>query len=169
MAFDWIAWPVGQAMAEPVAGRWGHARDGQAGQVDGNIINLYQRVPHGPDPETVVRTYFDRLLVQRDPSVCDVLLAENYVDYDAPAETEPGPQATQVYIAEMLHACPDLRFTIDQLVVQDQTVVVRATWSGSDHQAGSPWRQTGLLLIRLDDSGRIVERHSTYDDVDNAG
>lgn len=132
---------------------------------DGNIINLFQRVPDGPDPETVVRTYLHRLLVQRDLSVCDEMLADNYVDHDAPPGTEPGPQATRAYVAEMLSACPDLRFSIDQLVVQDQTVAVRATWNGGPYPAGSPWRQTGLLLIRLDDSGRIVERHSTYDNI----
>lgn len=130
---------------------------------DGNIINLYQRVPRGPDPETVVRTYLHRLMVQRDLSVCDEMLAANYIDHDAPPGTEPGPRATRAYVAEMLSTHPDLRFNIDQLVVQDQTVAVRATWNGGAHAADSPWRRTGLLLLRLDDSGRILERHSAYD------
>lgn len=102
-------------------------------------------------------------MVQRDLSVCDEMLAANYIDHDAPPGTEPGPRATRAYVAEMLSTHPDLRFNIDQLVVQDQTVAVRATWNGGAHAADSPWRRTGLLLLRLDDSGRILERHSAYD------
>lgn len=135
---------------------------------DGNIVNLYQCVPPAPDPETVVRRYFDRLFAERDLSACDEMLADSYVDHDAPAGTEPGFAATRAFVAKMLDAHPDLRFTIDQLVAQDRVVALRATWQGGAKSAGSPWRETGLLVIRVDESGRIAERHSTYDNVDDA-
>jgi hypothetical protein len=45
------------------------------------------------DPKEVVRTYFDRLLNQRDLSVCDELLAPNYIDHDA----DPNPERWSAY------------------------------------------------------------------------
>jgi predicted ester cyclase len=119
--------------------------------------------PARQDPETTVRTYFRRLLVERDLSVCDDLLAEAYVDHDAPPGTPPGPQATRAYVAKMLHEYPDLRFAVDQLVTLGPVVALRASWSGTHRDAGPPLRRTGLVLVRVDDAGRIAERRSTYD------
>ena len=35
------------------------------------------------DPKAIVREYFDRLFNKKDLSVCDALLAPNYIDHDA--------------------------------------------------------------------------------------
>lgn len=58
---------------------------------DGAVVNLYRLVSPSPDPEAVVRRYFHRLLVEHDLSVCEELLAGDYVDHDAPARTPRAP------------------------------------------------------------------------------
>jgi predicted ester cyclase len=116
----------------------------------------------GGHAEATVRTYLHRLLVQRDLSVCEEMLAANYVDHDAPAGTPPGPGPTREYMTQLLHAYPDLRFTIVTVAAQDRSVAVRATWRGTHRETGSAFHQTGLMLIHLDESGRLAERWSAY-------
>lgn len=129
---------------------------------DGTIVNFYAPVPEPVDPEFVVRTYFQRLLVERDVGVCDELLADDYVDHDAPAGTPPGPPATRAYAQRMLADHPDLRFEIEDLIADGSTVALRATWRGTHARTGEPLRQRGLVHLHVDEAGRIRERWSAY-------
>ncbi len=128
---------------------------------DGNIVNLFQLIPPKADPEEVVRRYFTRLFLQRDPDVCDELLAADYVDHDAPATTPPGPRATKEYVTQLLHDVPDLAFDLHELHVDGTAVTVRATWHGT-HRNGTAYAQSGLILIHLNGIGQLVERWSAY-------
>lgn len=128
---------------------------------DGNIVNLFQPIPPRPDPEEVVRRYFTRLFQQRDLAVCDELLATDYVDHDAPVTTPPGPTATKEYGAQLLQDVPNLVFDIQELHVDKLAVTIRATWHGT-RRDGTPWAQSGLALIHLNDAGQLVERWSAY-------
>jgi predicted ester cyclase len=112
--------------------------------------------------EAIVRTYLHRLLVQRDLSVCEEMLAPTYIDHDAPSGTPPGPAPTRQYVTQLLHAYPDLRFTMGTVTAQDRSVAVRATWRGTHRDTGATFHQTGLILIYLDRSGRLAERWSAY-------
>ena len=56
------------------------------------------------DAETakaVIRRYFDQLLNERDVSVCDELLAPEYVDHDAPPDTPAGPDSTKAFVQQV--------------------------------------------------------------------
>jgi ketosteroid isomerase-like protein len=119
------------------------------------------------DPEQVVRTYFRRLLVERDLTVCDELLSSDYVDHDAPAGTPPGPAAIRAYVEILLADHPDLRFEVEDLVAQGRTVAVRATWRGTHKETRRPMRQGGLVFIDVGEHGRITERWSAYLDLDS--
>jgi predicted ester cyclase/predicted enzyme related to lactoylglutathione lyase len=133
---------------------------------DGTIVNFYSPVPPQPDPEFVVRTYFHRLLVERDLGVCDDLLADDYVDHDAPVDTPPGPSATRTYASAMLTDFPDLRFEVEELVTHGQTVALRATWRGTHRGTRKALRQRGLVFLHVED-GRLAERWSAYSDLDS--
>ncbi len=128
---------------------------------DGNIVNLFQPVPPRADPEEVVRRYFTRLFLERDVTVCDELLAADYVDHDALPTTPPGPSPTREYVAQLLRDVPDLVFDLHELHVDGMAVSLRATWHGT-HRNGIPWAQSGLVLIHLNGAGQLVERWSAY-------
>jgi predicted ester cyclase len=49
-----------------------------------------------------------------------------------------------------------LRFEIEDLIADGQTVALRATWRGES------LRQRGLVFLRVNDAGRIRERFSAY-------
>lgn len=46
------------------------------------------------DVKEMVRSYFHLLFNEKDPSVSDELLAQDYIDHDAPERTPPGPALT---------------------------------------------------------------------------
>ena len=114
------------------------------------------------NPADIVRTFFHRLLVQRDLSVCDELLADGYIDHDAPPGTPTGPQPTRQYVTGLLHTYPDLQFGIRDVVAHGRAVAMLATWRGTHRDTGIPMRQTGVVLVYLDERGRLTERWSAY-------
>jgi ketosteroid isomerase-like protein len=115
-------------------------------------------------PERIVRRYFQRLLVERDLSVCEELLAADYLDHDAPPDSPRGPGPTRAYVERMLRDYPDLEFTIHEVVSQGHSVALRATWHGTHRETRALFQQHGIALLHLDPDGRIVERWSAYGD-----
>lgn len=144
--------PIAPVLKPPTTQPWGR-RSVWFRDPDGNIVNLFQPTPQPRDPAEIVREYLTRLLVDRDLGICDDLLAEDYIDHDAPAGTPPGPQATKTYVARMFDEHPDLGFSIDRLVTVGNTVAVEARWRALD--------QAGLLLVTTAE-GRLRTRRSTY-------
>jgi hypothetical protein len=111
-------------------------------------------VPPAGSPEEVVRRYFRRIFEDRDPSACDELLAADFIDHEHPGI---GPGATKTLLSAFLRTHPDVQIRIDRLVSLDRVVAVQATMHGSTYH------RTGLLLIRVDEDGRIGESRSAYD------
>ena len=111
---------------------------------------------------TIVREYLTRLLVDHDLSVCEEMLAGDYVDHDAPEGTPPGPEATRRYAEVMLRDCPDLTVRLHDLVADGHRVAVRAEWLGTDRDTGRRTSTSGLLVIHLNADGRLRERWSAY-------
>ncbi|NYE72660.1 ester cyclase [Microlunatus parietis] len=112
--------------------------------------------------ESAVREYFDRIFGRRDLTACQDLLAENYVDHDAPAGTPAGPAATRAFLETFLREHDPLEFELVELVAGGDSVAVRARWRGRRTDTGAPLQQDGLLLIKIDPAGRLAERWSAY-------
>lgn len=112
--------------------------------------------------KAVVREYFRRVFDEGDPTACEELLAPDYVDHDAPPNTPPGPDATKQFLSGFLHTYPDMRFRVEDLIAEGDKVVVRATWRGTSADSGEGFRQMGIVILRLDEDGRLAERWSAY-------
>ncbi|HUT19328.1 MAG TPA: ester cyclase [Anaerolineae bacterium] len=112
--------------------------------------------------KSLVRRYFEALINRRDLSICDELLAPNYVDHDAPEDTPPGPESIKAYVAGFLDDHPDMRITIEEMIAEGNQVAARLIWRGTNRHSGAPFRQMGLIMLRLDEQGRFVERWSAY-------
>jgi ketosteroid isomerase-like protein len=112
-----------------------------------------------------VREYFERLLNQKDLTVCDELLAANYQDHDAPPDTPPGPTSTKEFVAEFLREYPDVRVTIEDLIAEQDRVAARIVWRGNYRETGAKFLRTGAVVLKIDNDGKIAERWSTYEPV----
>jgi ketosteroid isomerase-like protein len=112
-------------------------------------------------PLDVVREYFRRLFVERDLSVCEELLAPEYIDHDAVDGTPAGPAATRAYVAQMFVDIPDLTVDLHEIHADGGAVMVRASWRGTGRD-GIPFEQSGLALIHVSETGQLLERWSGY-------
>lgn len=112
--------------------------------------------------KAVVREYFQRLLNEKDLSVCDELLSSSYIDHDAPPDTPPGPQSIKDFVAKFLDEYPDMRVDIQDIIAEGNKVAVRMVWNGSKRNSGERFHQMGIVILRLDDKGQLVERWSAY-------
>lgn len=76
-------------------------------------------------------------------------------------------------IQRMHAAFPDYHFTVDDIVVQGDSVALRYTGAGTQHgeyrgvaltipASGKPMRYTGMMLLRIAD-GRVVEEWTVAD------
>lgn len=145
----WFHDPEGNLVSfyTPVAGTQGHK---------------YAHARKRLDSKALVQHYFDRLLNQRDLTVCDELLAADYCDHDAPAETPLGPQGTKAYVADFLATYPNLQVDIEKVVAEGKRVAARLIWHGTHATTGEPLCQVGVVIVRLNEQDQLAERWSTY-------
>ena len=113
------------------------------------------------DPKTIVREYFDRLLNKKDLSVCDELLAPNYIDHDAAPHTPLGPKATKEWVAHFLKQYPNLQIQIKKITSKDQYVTAELTWTGTHKDTAEPYKKTATVTVQLNNHGQIIERQTT--------
>jgi predicted SnoaL-like aldol condensation-catalyzing enzyme len=117
------------------------------------------------DAETakaVIRRYFDQLLNERDVSVCDELLAPEYVDHDAPPDTPAGPDSTKAFVSRFLDEYPDLPVQVVNILAEGHNIAARIIWQGTQRHTGAPLHQMGIIMLHLNEHGQFVERWSGY-------
>lgn len=131
---------------------------------DGHLINFYAHVGERAvkTPREVARRFFQRLLNDHDLSACDAYLSPQFRDHDAGEGAPLGPEPAKAYVTELLATYPNLHVTIDDLVVEGDRVAGRLHWEGTHATTRAPFDQRGLVWLRFDVEGRIVERWSAY-------
>ena len=112
--------------------------------------------------KTIVHRYFQRLLNERDVSVCDEVLAPGYVDHDAPAHIATGPDSTKAFITTFLDEYPDMHVQVFDLVAEAKKVAARIVWQGTHRVNGAPLQRMGIVIIHLNEQGQFTERWSAY-------
>ena len=117
----------------------------------------------GPEAaKALVRRYFQRLLNEKDLSACDEMLAGDYADHDAPLDTPPGPQSIKEFVAGFLAEYPNMHVDILDTIAEGNQVAARLVWRGNHRETGAEYHQMGNIILRLDDTGRLAERWSSY-------
>lgn len=99
----------------------------------------------------------------------DELLAEDYVRHDPSTPDVHGPAAEKQLVTMYLTAFPDLHFTIDALVADEDTVVGRFTAHGTQQGAllgiaptGQPVTVSMMEMYRIT-GGKIAEQWVVMD------
>lgn len=112
--------------------------------------------------KALVREYFQRLLNQKDLSVCDEMLSNQYIDHDAPSGIKPGPESTKEFVATFLEEYPDMIVNIQDIIAEGNKVAARIVWLGNNKESGEIFHQMGIVILRLNDKGQFAERWSAY-------
>ena len=121
------------------------------------------------DNKANVRRGFDALN-ERDWAAFEALCAPDIVLHNA-SMTIQGYPAYKQFITMYFTAFPDLHITIEDMIAEGDTVVVRTTFHGTHKgdlmgipPTGKQATTTGMSIFRVA-NGKAVEQWSNYDDL----
>lgn len=121
--------------------------------------------------KVLFRRTYEELLNRGDLDVADELVSPEFINHEAPAGRDRGPESMRGLATMLRTAFPDLRFEIEELVAEGDTVAGRLTMSGT-HEGplmGTPpsrrsVRQEHMHFVRFRD-GKAVEHWGVRDDL----
>ena len=117
--------------------------------------------------KAIIRRWIEEAWNKGNVEVADELYAADFKAKDSndPTKILRGPEGIKQYVIETRTALPDIRFTIDHLVAEGDTVVgaftIRGTHKGSLFgipPTGKPAVFSAVDIWRFE-GGKIVERH----------
>jgi predicted ester cyclase len=127
---------------------------------------------HTQANEEIVRRFYDGYINGAGPTALEDIVSVDFIDHVPalfPSQPHRGPTALEWLIDLARDAFPDLQVTVEEMIVQDETVVTRVTWRGTHRgevfgiaPTHRPIRITGLDMIRLRD-GLFVEHWGQLD------
>lgn len=113
--------------------------------------------------------FYEEILNGRDMDAADEILDSQYIDHSAAAR---GLENFKTYFAMITSVFPDIRVTIEDMLVADQKVAVRLTVRGTQlgsfrgfPATGGQATWSGMDIIHISNS-KIVERWSERDFLD---
>jgi steroid delta-isomerase-like uncharacterized protein len=116
----------------------------------------------------VVRRFYEELWNNRQVNVADEIIASDCITHQLRSGAEVGgvlrgPEAVKHHVAEWLNGFPDLRFTVEQMIAEGDTVVTRSVMEGTHQGCWLGVAPTGkrvsirmMVIQRLAD-GKIAE------------
>lgn len=109
--------------------------------------------------KTFIRNHFEEFVNRKNLDIADVNFAEGFVDHgaDVPPGLPPGPAGAKQYVGGAYKKFPDIRVVIEDLVAEDDKVVVRNHWSGTDAGSLQPMEFRGIVIWRIEHR-QIIER-----------
>ena len=119
----------------------------------------------------VVRRLFEEVLNGGKLSLLDTLVSAAYVDHSPAAGQAPGAAGVKAKVEALRGAFPDVRFTLEDLVAEEETAAARWHWKGTHRGAFLGVPPTGrLIVVRGMDfyrvkEGRIVEHWDAVDEL----
>jgi len=123
-------------------------------------MNASQPLPEQINPKTgmthaemkhFIRHHFEEFVNRKNIQIGELNFAPNFIDHgaDIPPGLPPGPQGAMQYVAAALKKVPDLHVTILDLIAEDDKVVVRNHWTGSDSASGQRLEFSGIVIWRI--------------------
>lgn len=113
---------------------------------------------HGEMKE-FIRNHFEEFVNKQNLGIADVNFAAGFVDHgaDVPPGTAPGPEGAKQYVGGAYQRFPDIHVQIEDLIAEDDKVVVRNHWTGTDTKSGQRIRFKGIVIWRIENR-KIAER-----------
>lgn len=119
----------------------------------------------------VIRRLFDDVLNGGKLGLLDTLVGAAYVDHSPASGQAPGTAGVKAKVAALRAGFPDLRFTLEELVGEDEVVAARYHWRGTHRGSflgipptGRTVLVRGMDFYRLRDE-KIVEHWDIVDDL----
>ena len=106
-----------------------------------------------------IRHHFEEFVNRKNLRVGELNFAPGFVDHgaDVPPGLPPGPAGAIQYVGAALKKVPDLRVTVEDMIAEDDKVVVRNRWTGTDPVSKQRLEFFGIVIWRIANR-QIVER-----------
>jgi predicted ester cyclase len=108
----------------------------------------------------LVIEHFNDFVNKRDLDAIDRNMTVDFIDHDGPDGKVVGIKEDRAMMARMHALIPDLAVEVKDALAENDRVVVRNVWTGTDPRSGVAMEFHGFVLWRLVD-GKIVERWAT--------
>jgi predicted ester cyclase len=122
--------------------------------------------------KALIRSFYEEVWNKGNVEFAHQVFAENYVRHDLrPSQAEPGPAGQAKVARDFRKAFPDIHYTFDLLIAENDLVAVRWTSSatmtgkwGNIEPTGRRVTYSGVNIFRLKD-GKVVEIWNHRDDL----
>ena len=106
-----------------------------------------------------IRHHFEEFVNRKNLGIGEVNFAPGFVDHgaDVPPGLPPGREGAMQYVGAALKKVPDLRVTIEDMIAEDDKVVVRNHWVGTDAGSKQLLEFSGIVIWRIANR-QIAER-----------
>ncbi len=106
-----------------------------------------------------IRNHFEEFVNRKNLRIGEVNFAPQFVDHgaDVPPGMPPGPEGAIQYVGAALKKVPDLRVAIEDMIAEDDKVVVRNHWIGTDAATKQRLEFSGIVIWRIANR-QILER-----------
>jgi predicted SnoaL-like aldol condensation-catalyzing enzyme len=106
-----------------------------------------------------VRNHFEEFVNRKNLNIADVNFAPEFEDHgsDVPPGMPPGPAGAKAYVGGAYKKFPDIHVEILDLIAEDDRVVVRNHWTGTEASSGTKFEFSGIVIWRIAHR-QLVER-----------
>jgi predicted SnoaL-like aldol condensation-catalyzing enzyme len=98
-----------------------------------------------------VRNHFEEFVNRKNLKIGEVNFAPEFVDRgaDVPPGLPPGPAGAIQYVSGAYKKFPDIHVEILDLIAEDDRVVVRNRWTGTEAASGKKFEFAGIVIWRI--------------------
>ena len=107
-----------------------------------------------------IRAHFEEFVNRKNSAIILQNMTPDFYDHDGPGGKPTGVEGDRAMMEAMYQRFPDIQVTIEDIIAEEDKVVCRNTWHGTDAQTGKRMEFHGFVLWRLQD-GKIAERWAT--------
>lgn len=109
-----------------------------------------------------IRNHFEEFVNRKNLAIGRVNFATGFVDHgaDVPPGLPPGPQGAIEYVGMAQKKVPDLHVTIEDMIAEDDKVVVRNHWTGTNAETNQRLEFSGIVIWRI--AGRQIQERWAY-------
>jgi predicted ester cyclase len=106
-----------------------------------------------------VRNHFEEFVNRKNLNIGNVNFAPEFVDHgaDVPPGTLLGPVGAIQYVGGAYKKFPDIHVEILDLIAEDDRIVVRNHWAGTEAASGKKYEFSGIVIWRIAHR-QLVER-----------
>lgn len=117
---------------------------------NGSAANPKTGMTH-EEMKSFVRNHFEEFVNRQNLDIADVNFAPEFVDHgtDVPPGMPPGPAGAKFYVGGAYRKFPDIHVQILDLIAEDDRVVVRNQWTGTEAASGTKYEFSGIVIWRM--------------------